>query len=110
MTELKMFKGDLQPSVKATIKSGDTPLDLTGCTAKLQLVEVDTGVTIFSKDADILTPETNGVVQYDWQTGDTLQSKKKYKIRIEITFADLTTQTFPKDDDFYLILQEKEGV
>jgi len=109
MTELKMFKGDLQPAVKATIKCGDIPLDLTGCTAKLQLVEIDTGIALFSKDADILEPETSGVVQYDWETGDTLQSKKKYKIRIEITFADLTTQTFPKDDDFYLILQEKEG-
>ena len=110
MTEIRMFKGDLQPSVKATIKSGDTPLDLTSCTAKLQLVEIDTGVTLFSKPANILEPKTSGVVQYDWEAGDTLQSKKKYKIRIEITFADLTTQTFPKDDDFYLILQEKEGV
>jgi len=110
MTELKMFKGDLQPSVKTTLKKDGIVVPLTGCTAKFQLVEVDTGIAVFSKTATVLTPPTNGQVQYDWVTGDTAQPNKKYKIRIEITFGDTTQQTFPKDDDFYLILTEKEGV
>lgn len=105
-----MYKTELRPSIKATLKWPDgTVVNLTGCTAKFQLVERDTGLVILNKAATVLSPPTNGIVQYDWEAGETGVQKSKYKIRIEITFADAKIQTFPCADNFFVIFADKEG-
>jgi hypothetical protein len=111
MVEIKMYKTELRPSIKATLKWPDgTVVDLTGCTAKFQLVERDTGLVILSKAATVVSPPTNGIVQYDWASGETDVPKDKYKLRIEITFADSKIQTFPRADNFFVIFADKEGI
>ena len=112
MVEIKMYKGELRPSIKTTLKWNDangTIVDLTGCSAKLQLIERDTGIVILTKTATILSPPTNGQVQYDWETGETKVEKDKYKIRFEITFSDTKSQSFPVDDNLYITFANKEG-
>jgi len=113
MVEVKMYKGELRPSIKATLKWNNpakTVVDLTDCTAKFQLIERDTGIVIFSKTATILSPPSNGQVQYDWETGDTNVAKDEYKARFEITFSDTKIQSFPINDDLYITFSNKEGV
>jgi hypothetical protein len=110
MVEIKMYKTELRPSIKPTLKWPDgTVVDLTGCSAKFQLVEKDTGLAILNKTATILSPPTSGKVQYDWEAGDTNVQKDKYKIRIEITFPDAKVQTFPRADNFFVTFADKEG-
>jgi len=108
--QIKMYKTELRPSIKATLKwTDETIVDLTGCTAKFQLIERDTGIVLLNKVATIVSPPTNGEVQYDWETGETTVEKSKYKARFEITFSDGKLESFPRDDAFYIIFSEKEG-
>jgi len=110
MVEIKMYKTELRPSIKATLKWPDgTVVDLTGCTANFQLVETETGLVLLNKTATILSPPTGGIVQYDWETGETNVQKNKYKLRFEITFSDSKKQTFPRADNFYATFYDKEG-
>jgi len=110
MVEIRMFKTELRPSIRASLKWPDgTTVSLEGCTAKFQLVERDTGMVILNKAATVVSPPTNGIVQYDWVAGDTIVQKSKYKIRIEVAFADAKLQTFPRADNFFVIFSDKEG-
>lgn len=105
-----MYKTELRPSIKATLKWPDgTVVNLTDCSAKFQLVEKDTGNVILNKTATILSPPTSGIVQYDWVAGETDVQSSKYKLRIEITFADTKKQTFPRADNFFVTFADKEG-
>lgn len=111
MVKMKMFKGDRRPSIKATLEYIDgTAVNLTDCTVKLQLIELKTNVTILNETAGILSPASDGKVQYDWKVDETNVDRTNYKIRFEVTFADSTKQTFPRKDDFYIDFKEKEAL
>jgi len=111
MVKIKIFKGDRRPSIKPTLKYKDgTIVNLTDCTVKMQLIEIETNVIILNETANVLSPASDGKVQYDWKVDETDVDKTHYKIRFEVQFADNTKQTFPRNDDFYVDFKEKEAL
>jgi len=111
MKTLYMFKGDLHPPIKAALEYPDGSIvNLEGCTVRFQLVEVKTNITVLDETANVLEPAGDGIVQYNWKTGETDLDKQEYKGRFAVTFADSKTQTFPRKDSFHIFFNEKEGV
>jgi hypothetical protein len=53
-------------------------------------VKVDAAMTI--------TSTSGGVVQYDWQTGDT-DTVGSYSVEFEVTYSDSTIETFPNNQN-----------
>jgi len=51
-------------------------------------LKIDTAMTIV--DA------TGGIVQYDWQTGDT-DTVGTYNVEFEVTYSDSSIETFPNN-------------
>ena len=106
MTEVKfrMVKGDRKPSIQATLTWKDgSAVDLTNCTAKFHMKKGDT--VKVNKDASIVDPPTDGIVQYDWEDGDT-DVDGVWLGEFEITFADGTTCTWPTDADLKIIFRK----
>lgn len=65
-----LFEGDLLPPLQTTVKDGDgNPFDLTGCTAVFVMNTSD-GEALVRSAATISDP-ANGVLYYQWQSGDT---------------------------------------
>lgn len=103
-TTFEMVKGDLKPSVLATLKYSDgTVVDLTGCTAKFHMKK---GATVkVNAAATIVAPATSGQVRYDWTGTDTTVTLEAdgyvlYEAEFEITFADSKVMTFPTKAEF----------
>ena len=111
MVKLYMYKGDRRPSIKPTLKYRDgSVVNLTGCTVKFQLVDLKTNVTVLNETAEVLVPNSDGKVQYDWKADETNVDGTHHRIRFEVTFADSTKMTFPRKDDFYIDFKEKEAI
>lgn len=95
-----MKRNDTLPVLIAKIKTRGCmnevlPLTLTGVSSVNFSMEDECGnLTISSQTAEIVD-STNGVIQYSWQDGDTIDSGK-YKGEFEITFSGGTKMTVPK--------------
>lgn len=88
-------QNDTSPSLQATLKDAAlNPVDLTGATVRFHMkslegvVKVDAAMTV--------TDGTGGVVQYDWQSGDT-DTVGSYYVEFEVTYTDNSVETFPNN-------------
>lgn len=113
MIEFKMVRNDLRPSIKTQLKWKDaTPVNLTGSTVKFHMANRE-GDVLIDELATILIPESDGLVQYDWQDGrdskprDTDHDPGVYPAEFEVTFADGKTLTFPTDRDFVIVIGDE---
>ena len=86
-------QNDTSPSLQALLKDADrNPIDLTGASVRFHMkavggeVKVDQPMTVVDQD--------NGVVQYDWVTGDT-DTVGTYNVEFEVTYSDGAIETFP---------------
>lgn len=86
-------QNDTSPSLQALLRDADrNPIDLSGASVRFHMkvvggpVKVDQLMTIVD--------ENNGVVQYDWVTGDT-DTVGTYYVEFEVTYADSSVETFP---------------
>ena len=86
-------QNDTSPSLQALLKDADrNPIDLTGASVRFHMkavggaVKVDAAMTVVDQD--------NGVVQYDWVTGDT-DTVGTYNVEFEVTYSDGAIETFP---------------
>jgi hypothetical protein len=96
---MQMVSGDLAPSVQATLQNSDgSAVTLTGCTVMFRLSQG--GQLLFSKAATIVDA-TNGIVEYNWQAGDT-NVVGQCKADFLVTFPGGATQTFPTEEDFII--------
>lgn len=92
-----MVKGDLRPSILATLQYSDgSAVDLTGSTVNFQMLQ--NGLQLINKPCTIVSP-SSGVVRYDWVQGDT-NYFGTCPAQFEVTFPDGTNQTFPVSEDF----------
>jgi uncharacterized protein YfaS (alpha-2-macroglobulin family) len=88
-------QNDTSPSLQATLKdSALAPINLAGATVKLHMksldgtIKVDTSMTIVE--------ELNGIIKYDWQTGDT-DTVGTYNVEFQVTYSDASIETFPNN-------------
>jgi hypothetical protein len=86
-------QNDTSPSLQATLKDAQLqPVKLTGGTVKLHMKSLEGVVKV--NQVMTITDEFNGVVQYDWQSGDT-DTVGAYYIEFQVTYQDASIETFP---------------
>ena len=105
MVRIFMVEKDLRPVIIATLKREDgTIVDLSGCSVKFNMNKDE--VNLINKTATILSPPTDGKVQYNWEAGDTDVTGLCYG-EFEVTFADTKKQSFPSEGDFEIVFREE---
>lgn len=88
-------QNDTSPSLQATLKDASlTAINLTGASVRFHMKSVD-GTLKVDAEMDVID-ELNGIVQYDWQSGDT-DTVGAYYIEFEVTYADASVETFPNN-------------
>lgn len=88
-------QNDTSPALQATLKDAAlAPIDLTGATVRFHMKSVDG--TIKVDTAMTITNNEGGVVQYNWEAGDT-DTVGTYYVEFEVTYADLAVETFPNN-------------
>lgn len=88
-------QNDTSPSLQATLKDAALlPIDLTGASVKLHMKSVDNTLKI--NDLMTVTDTLNGIVQYDWQSGDT-DTVGTYFVEFQVTYSDGSIETFPNN-------------
>jgi hypothetical protein len=86
-------QNDTSPSLQATLKdSALSPINLNGATVVLHMKSLEGVIKV---DAAMTIVESlNGIIKYDWQTGDT-DTVGTYYVEFEVTYADASIETFP---------------
>ena len=105
-----MTKGDLLPSIQATLKYLDgTLVDLTDATTvEFHMRKENGDVVISAGTGSVLSPAAGGIVQYDWQEGDTDVEGVCYA-EFVVTFNGGTSGelTFPAKGDWEIRFRER---
>lgn len=90
-------QNDTSPSLQATLKDASgTVIALTGASVRFHMKALDGTVKVDA--AMTVTDNLNGIVQYDWQTGDT-DTVGSYSVEFEVTYGDSTIETFPNNQN-----------
>jgi hypothetical protein len=86
-------QNDTSPSIQVTLEdSASVAIPLVGASVKLHMKSLDGVIKI--NEAMTIADADNGVVQYDWQTGDT-DTVGIYYIEFQVTYSDSSIETFP---------------
>ena len=101
----KIKTNDTSPKLTVDLlDASGAAINLLGCTAQFHMKKYgDTSLKI-NAEADI-TNAAGGRVEYTWASGDT-DSAGTYYGEIEVTYGDLTVETFPNNGYFTIIIQE----
>ncbi len=88
-------QNDLEPPVRRRLISKETgrAIDLSSCTAKF-LMSSSAGTVKVNYAAVIEDPATDGIVRYDWQSGDTSETGT-FEAEFQITFPSSRPYTMP---------------
>jgi hypothetical protein len=88
-------QNDTSPSLRAALKDGDNlAIDLTGATVRFHMKSLEDNTVVVDADATVVVPSVSGIVQYDWDNGDTATAGS-YQGEFEVTFAGGAIETFP---------------
>ena len=96
-------QNDTSPSVTATLTDANSvPVNVSGATVRFHMEDV---VGTLKVDAEMAIPDgINGVVQYDWQAGDT-DTAGTYYVEFEVTYNDGAVETFPNNNKEVIIIR-----
>lgn len=102
-------RGDTAPVFRAQCLNGVDPVNLTTASAVKLLIR-DRAGTVLVNAAMTKEDQTSnpGWVRRTWQTADTATAGV-YRLEVEVTWADGTTQTFPPDRYATLAITEDLG-
>ncbi len=110
MTTIYMTKGDLLPSIQATLKYLDgTTVDLTDATTVVFHMKRENGDVVISAGTGYVNSSAGaGIVQYDWQEGDTDVEGVCFA-EFVVTFDGATAGelSFPAKGDFEIRFRER---
>jgi hypothetical protein len=96
-------QNDTSPAIQATLKDANgSAINLNGADVVMHMKSVN-GVLKVSEEMTIVDADT-GVVKYDWVTGDT-DTVGTYYVEFQVTYADLTIETFPNDDKAVILIK-----
>jgi|TARA_R110000851_G_scaffold310830_2_gene470821 hypothetical protein len=100
-------QNDTSPSLQATLKDAQlVPVILTSATVKLHMKSLDGVIKV--NETMTITDGNGGVVQYDWQAGDT-DTVGSYYVEFQVTFADASVETFPNDGNLAVSIVKELG-
>ena len=96
-------QNDTAPSLRATLKDGsNTVIDVTNATVRFHMRAFGSSTAKVDAAAGIISPATNGVVQYNWIAADT-DTIGSYQGEFEITYQDGSVETFPNNG--YILIE-----
>jgi hypothetical protein len=88
-------QNDTSPAMLADLLDANgQPVDINGASVRFHMRPISSAQVKISEDAVIVSQ--NGVVRYDWQTGDT-DAIGSYKAEFQVTYGDGSIETFPND-------------
>jgi len=101
----KIKTNDTSPKLTVDLSDASgAAISLLGSTARFHMKKY--GATSLKIDASAdITDAANGRVEYTWVSGDT-DTAGTYYGEIEVTYGDLTVETFPNNGYFTIIIQE----
>jgi hypothetical protein len=86
-------QNDTSPSLGASLKDAQSAsVSLVGATVKLHMNSLE-GISKVNQVMTVTDAE-NGVIQYDWQAGDT-DTVGSYYAEFQVTYSDYSVETFP---------------
>jgi hypothetical protein len=95
-------QGDTSPSIKAVLTDSDgVAINLTGCSVDFVMKDYNNGV-VLNEAMTIVTP-LQGIVQYDWQIGDT-DNTGTYYAEFKVTYTNLSVETFPNNSNVTVVI------
>ena len=98
----RIKQNDTSPSLEATLSDANLiPVDLTSATVMLHMKAVGGGIVL--DEQMTITDAGNGLVQYDWQVGDTA-TVGTYYVEFEATYSDGSVETFPNTGSLPLVI------
>ena len=98
----RIKQNDTSPSLEATLSDANlVPVDITSATVMLHMKAV--GGSVVLDEQMTITDAEGGVVQYDWQAGDTA-TVGTYYVEFEVTYADGSVETFPNTGSLPLVI------
>ena len=97
-------QNDTSPSLQATLSDTSGAVDIVGATVRLHMKSVGGDVVI--DKAMTITDANNGVIQYDWEAGDT-STVGTYYVEFEVTYADGGIETFPNTGSLALVITKE---
>lgn len=98
----RIGQNDTSPSLQATLSDANlTPVNLTAATVMLHMKAIGGGLVL--DEQMTITNALGGVVQYDWQAGDTA-TVGTYYVEFEVTYADASVETFPNTGSLPLVI------
>lgn len=90
-----IHRNDTAPALQATLRDyAGTVINLTGATVTFTMVGSD-GTKKVNRQSATVVDAAGGIVKYVWQVGDTNEAGS-FKGQWEVTYSDLTKQTFPQ--------------
>ena len=98
----RIKQNDTSPSLEATLSDANlVPVNITYATVMLHMKAIS-GAVVLTRQMTITDAE-NGVVQYDWQAGDTA-TVGTYYVEFEVTYSDGNVETFPNTGSLPLVI------
>lgn len=94
MADYSIKANDRLPSIRATLSTGGTAIDLTTATGVSFIMRRDGDPAPKVNSPAVVVDAVSGIVRYDWAAGDT-SDPGTYKAEWEIVWADGKTQTAP---------------
>ena len=98
-------QNDTSPSLQATLKDFEgTSISISGATAQFHMKSIDGTLKVDQQMT--ITDADNGVVQYDWQSGDT-DTPGSYYVEFEVTYSDGSIETFPNKGNLSVVVTKE---
>jgi hypothetical protein len=105
MMTFHIKQNDTSPKIRATLKDGSgTVINLTDATVRFHMKSLNDGTVSIDASATVVSPATSGVVEYEWQSGDT-STAGSYQAEFEVTYGDLSVETFPNDSNISISIR-----
>jgi 5-hydroxyisourate hydrolase-like protein (transthyretin family) len=96
-------QNDTSPSVTATLTdANNVAVNISGATVKMHMEDVEGNLKVNATMT--VTDGVNGVVQYDWVTGDT-DTAGTYYVEFQVTYNDGGVETFPNSNKEVIIIR-----
>lgn len=93
-TITRIKRNDTRPSFSATLlDAAGAPVDISGASARFLMRDPRTRA-LKVDGAMVIVDAAAGRVRYDWTAADT-NSAAVYQVEVQVTFGDLTIETFP---------------
>jgi hypothetical protein len=89
-------QNDTSPAIRVIVKDADgVVINVTGASVMFHMTEIGSSTPAVDA-AGAVVDGTAGVIEYQWETGDTADAGN-YNAEFQVTYVDSTIETFPNN-------------